>query len=37
MVQQQVAELESKLAKLTAEFNTANNDKQEVYYYYYGV
>lgn len=30
MVQEQVAELEAKLAKLTAEFNTANRDKQEV-------
>lgn len=30
MVQEQVAELEAKLAKLTAEFNTANKDKQEV-------
>lgn len=30
MVQEQVAELEAKLAKLTAEFNAANNDKQEV-------
>lgn len=30
MVQEQVAELEAKLAKLTAEFNAANHDKQEV-------
>lgn len=30
MVQEQVAELEAKLAKLTAEFNAANKDKQEV-------
>lgn len=30
MVQEQVAELEAKLAKLTAEFNAANTDKQEV-------
>lgn len=30
MVQEQVAELEAKLAKLTAEFNAANSDKQEV-------
>lgn len=29
-VQEQVAELEAKLAKLTAEFNAANKDKQEV-------
>eukprot|EP00904_Undaria_pinnatifida_P003126 jgi/Undpi1/12814/HiC_scaffold_7.g02481.m1 len=29
MVQEQVAELEAKLAKLTAEFNAANHDKQE--------
>lgn len=31
LVQEQVAELEAKLAKLTAEFNAANHDKQEVY------
>ena len=31
MVQEQVAELEAKLAKLTAEFNAANHDKQEVH------
>lgn len=30
MVQDQVAELEAKLAKLTAELNAANADKQEV-------
>lgn len=30
LVQEQVAELEAKLAKLTAEFNAANRDKQEV-------
>lgn len=30
LVQEQVAELEAKLAKLTAEFNAANKDKQEV-------
>eukprot|EP00903_Cladosiphon_okamuranus_P015249 g14093.t1 len=29
LVQEQVAELEAKLAKLTAEFNAANSDKQE--------
>lgn len=29
-MQEQVAELEAKLAKLTAEFNAANHDKQEV-------
>lgn len=31
LVQEQVAELEAKLAKLTAEFNAANKDKQEVF------
>lgn len=29
-MQEQVAELEAKLAKLTAEFNAANKDKQDV-------
>ncbi len=29
-MQEQVAELEAKLAQLTAEFNAANKDKQEV-------
>lgn len=33
-MQEQVAELEAKLAKLTAEFNAANHDKQEVRKYH---